>query len=246
MPPREKIGYQDLANRFLLALPRLLLDHLLPQLDCLDLKAGHVVASAGAPVRHMFFINRGLVSLIKTMKDGRTVAIEPVGMEGLIGLYGLFDFDRAQVDYVVQIPAQVLRINRDDFEINRGKYQALQTAVESYRRLVINQLVQNAACNRLHSLEARLCRWILIAQDNTCSTEFPLTHEFIALLLGVHRPSVSITANGIQKDGLIHYAHGHVTILDRRGLEMRACECYSTIRTQIDELFFSSLPNRRA
>lgn len=137
---------------------------------------------------------------------------------------------------MVQNPGTTFRIRRDNLQDMMAKDIALGQALAKYVHFVA-AFAQTAACNRLHHLEERCCRWLLIAHDNARADAFPLTHEFLAMMLGVQRAGVSITANVLQKAGLIQYKHGQVTITDRSGLEDAACECYRTMRMEFDKLF---------
>jgi CRP-like cAMP-binding protein len=187
----------------------------------------------------LYFVNRGLISLIKDMKDGRSVQIGAVGIEGFLAMFALYDdgFKNAIVDSVVEIPTNALGIKRKVLQSEMTRHDALREAVHKYHYLIVCQLAQNAACNRLHSLKERCCRWLLVACDSALAANFTLTHEFLAMLLGAQRPSVSTVTATLQRAGLIRYAHGHVTITDRAGVEKKACECYRTVRVQTDHLF---------
>jgi CRP-like cAMP-binding protein len=145
--------------------------------------------------------------------------------------------NRALTDYVVQIPLSALRINCTVLQREMVQQEALRGAIMRYLFLRSNLLAQISACNRLHSLEQRCCHWLLVAHDGALADEFPLTHEVFVSLLGVQRPSISTAANALQARGLIHYHYGHITIVDRAALEEAACECYRTLRGQIDALF---------
>jgi len=224
-------------NRILLAVPPATRGELLRHCTAFDLPSGYVIYPAGAAVEDVYFINRGLVALIKTMQDGRTVEVGAVGAEGFIGVFALHGFDNSPVDYVIEVPTQALRIGRNAFRDLAAQYGELGELVQAYRRLAVNQLMQIAACNRLHSLEQRCCHWLLVAHDNAMAESFSLTHEFLASLLGVQRPSISMTANGLQKNGLIRYCHGRLTVLDRGAIEAAACECYRSVKRQIDQVF---------
>lgn len=202
-----------------------------------EFPSGHVIYQAGAPVEHVYFINSGLVSLIKTMKDGRSVETGAMGTEGLAGVFATYGFDRPFVDYVVQVPMVALRISCKTLRTEISKHDILCDLVEKYLCLLIEHITQTAACNRFHSVKQRCCRWLLVAHDNAFSDNFSFTHEFLASLLGVQRPTLSTTANSLQKRGLIHYVHGRITILDRATIEKDSCECYRAIRRQIDALF---------
>jgi CRP-like cAMP-binding protein len=228
---------ETILNRILLALPHQVREEILRQCDHVELASGHVIYSAGAPVAHVYFINSGIISLIKSMRDGRSVEIGAVGIEGLVGLFAAYGFDHALVDYVVQVPGTALRISKKTLQNEILIHDTLRSVVMRYLFLLTDQLAQVSACNRLHSLEQRCCHWLLVAHDSVMADKFQLTHEFLALLLGVQRPSVSMTANGLQRRGLIRYSHGHITILNRAAVEEAACECYRTLRGQIDHAF---------
>ncbi len=202
-----------------------------------ELPHGHVIYPAGAPAEQLYFVDSGLVSLIKTMEDGRSVEIGAVGVEGLVGVFAALGIQRPFVDYVIQVPAVALRVNRTTLRNEIARHEALRDLTERYLYLFVEKIAQTAACNRLHSLRQRCCRWLLLAHDNVPSDSFSFTHEFLASLLAVRRPSLSATANELQKQGLIRYVHGHVTVVDRPALEKASCECYRTIRGQIDAMF---------
>lgn len=228
---------EKILNRILLALPHSVCDEVLRHCDYVELASGQVIYAAAGTVEYAYFINSGLVSLIKAMEDGRSVEIAAVGSEGFLGLFAAYGFDRALVDHIVQVPAVALRISQKHLQNEMMKHDALHRVMTRYLLLVAEQLAQVSACNRLHSLEQRCCQWLLVAQDNAFSDEFQLTHEFLGSLLGAQRSSISTTANALQKCGLIHYSHGRISILDRAALEAAACECYRTRRSQIDQAF---------
>jgi CRP-like cAMP-binding protein len=175
------------------------------------------------------------------MEDGRAVEVAAVGAEGMLGVLSVFGTSRVLADYVVEIPTVARRIGLADLHCEMAKHFLLNGLIARFLSLLAEQFTQVSACNRLHSLEQRCCAWLLIAHDNVLSDHFQLTHEFMALLLGVQRPSVSMTANRLQRRGLIRYSHGHVTILNRAALEDTACECYRTRRQQIEQAFGSQI-----
>jgi CRP-like cAMP-binding protein len=228
---------EKIFNRILLALPRAVRDEVLRHCERVELVSGQVIYAAAATVEYAYFVNSGVVSLVKAMEDGRSVEVAAVGTEGLLGLFAAYRFDRALVDHVVQVPGTALRIRRKTLQNAILKHEALRRVMTRYLLLVAEQLAQVSACNRLHSLEQRCCLWLLVAHDNAFSDQFQLTHEFLASLLGSQRSSVSMTASGLQKRGLIRYTHGRISILNRAMLEKGACECYRTRRSQIDQVF---------
>jgi CRP-like cAMP-binding protein len=210
------------------------------QCQHIELPPGQIIYAAGAPVEHMYFIESGLVALVKTLEDGQTVEIGAKGTEGLVGLVAFYGSHHAFADYIVQVPVVAERVKRTFLQHEISHNQILRGLVERYLFLVVDQIAQTAACNRLHSLEQRLCRWMLTAHDNTFSNHFSFTHEVLATLLGVQRPSLSAVANQLQKSGLIHYVHGRMTILDRAAIEERSCECYRAMRTRIGSAYLSA------
>lgn len=225
--------YQEITNRILRSLSPSTLKRILPALEPLNMAQSQVINHIDRPIEYLYFINRGLVSFVKTMQDGRTVEIGAVGIEGVTDPNALFGVDTAIVDSMVQIPGMAFRIKRDVLRHEIEKDDALRGMMQKYACFAISQLVQTAACNRLHSLQERCCRWLLIAHDSALSDTFPLTQEFLAMMLGVHRPGVSIAASFLQKAGLIQYARGCVTITNRSGLEDAACECYGAIQAEL-------------
>ena len=169
------------------------------------------------------------------MEDGRTVEIGAIGIEGTTNLLALVGTGRALLDTVVQIPGTALRMGRDalisEME-NDGDFREL---MQNYVRFGLGELARHIACNRLHHIEQRCCRWLLIAHDHAMSDEFPLTHEFLAMMLGYQRAGVSIAMHSLVKAGLIEHKRGTVTIVNRAGLELAACECYREMNHHLDE-----------
>jgi len=227
----------DLANRILLALPRATLQRLSPHLERVGLQRGQVIYHSDARIKRLYFVDQDLVSLVRTMRDGRTVEIGAVGIEGVAGLPALFGIDNATLECMVQVPGTALCGSPDVLRAEMGRGRSLQTVLHRYYHLMVGQIAQTAACNRLHSLGERCCRWLLIAHDSARSDGFSITHEFLAMMWGVQRTGVSIAANALQRAGLIRYARGLMTITDCPGLEAAAGECYGTIRQLVDHLF---------
>ncbi|HTZ80960.1 MAG TPA: Crp/Fnr family transcriptional regulator [Stellaceae bacterium] len=231
-------GEYQIANRLLLSLSPSTLRRLAPALEPMHMKRGQVIDHVDGPIKHLYFVNRGVVSLVKTMRDGRTVEIEAVGIEGITDPNAMFGaIDTAILESIVQIPGTAFRIDRDVLRRELERDVDLRLMMQRYAHFVINQIIQTAACNRLHSLEERCCRWLLTAHDSAMADSFPLTHEFLAMMLGVQRAGVSIAAKLLHNAGLIRYRRGEVTIADRAGLEEAACECYGVLRDQAMTLF---------
>lgn len=233
MPHRDR----ELSNRILSALSPATLQCVKPHLEPVVLQRGRVIYEPDGRIDKLYFVNRGLVSLVRTMKDGRTLEIGTFGIEGVTGQEALFGIDSATLECVVQVPGSAFCASPDFLYAEMQRSQDLQMLLHRYYHLALSQIAQTAACNRLHTLEQRCCRWLLIAHDSARGDSFSLTHEFLAMMLGVQRAGVSLAANALQQAGLIRYARGRMTIADRLGLEAAACECYGTIRQLVDHLY---------
>jgi CRP-like cAMP-binding protein len=234
-------------NRLLLALPGATLERLWPALLQVNLERGQPIGRVNGPIEHVYFVDRGLVSVVKTMSDGRSVEVGAVGVEGVTHANSLFGSGAAVLEAVVQLPARAFRIEREALRREMQADETLNQLIQNYGRFAYAQLAQTSACNGLHSLEERCCRWLLTAADSALSDSFPLTHEQLAMMLGVQRSGVSIAARILKKAQLIDYSRGEVTILDRAGLEEAACECYASLKEQLEELFAPTpAPARRA
>jgi CRP-like cAMP-binding protein len=233
-------GDRGIANRILLALPPVAFKNIRPELEIVELVRGETLYHVDAPINHLYFVDRGLISLVKTMQDGRTVEIGAVGLEGVTGSEALFGIKSAMLESIVQIPGTAFRVGSTFMRKEMARSEALRILIQKYAHFAVGHLAQTAACNRLHCLEERCCRWLLIAHDSARSDTFPLTHEFLAMMLGVQRTGVSLTANILQRAGLIRYSHGIITVTDRPALEATACECYAAIHAQLKRLFDSS------
>lgn len=228
---------EAIRNRILLALPPATLDRIRPELEPIRLTRGKVIDHVDRPIEYLYFVNRGFVSVVKTMLDGRTVEIGGVGIEGITDPYALLGIPTAVLETIVQIPGSAFRVKRGVLKNELERDRALRDILLRYTRFAFGQLAQTAACNGLHSLEERCCRWLLAAHDSAFSDTFPLTHEFLAMMLGVQRSSVSIAARLLMQAGLIEYVRGKMHIADRTGLEEAACECYATSQRELDKLF---------
>lgn len=175
------------------------------------------------------------------MRDGKSAEIAAIGSEGVLGLFaGAYRADRALADHVAQLPIHALSISRHKLQNAIEKYPQLQRVVTRYLLLTIDLLEQSSACNRLHSLEQRLCYWLLVMTDEARSRGIHLTHDFVASMLGTHRSSVSITANALRRRQVIRYSHGKIFVLDRDALEQKVCECYQARRHRIELAYRSA------
>ncbi|MGH6956814.1 MAG: Crp/Fnr family transcriptional regulator [Caulobacteraceae bacterium] len=234
----DDLGHVDLhGSRFLRALPAETLARLTPHLEPVELVRRQPIYMPGDEASTVFFINRGLVSLVKLMRDGRQVEVGAIGVEGALGLGALLGLGEAVLEAVVQLAGSAFKIKSAVLRDEAHHDHALADLLRRYSSVAIAQIAQTAACNRLHSLEQRCCRWLLIACDSAGEDTFQLTHESLALMLGVQRPGVSIAASALQQAGLIRYQNGRVAVIDRQGLEAGACECYDTVHTLFAGLY---------
>lgn len=231
-PLHERRG---INNRLLLALPPATLDRLLRISEPVSIVRGQKIEAVGQPINYIHFINRGLVCATKTMQDGRVVEVAAIGIEGTTEYAALLGIDRALADMVVHIPGTAIRIGRKAFMQELENDQPLRQLMQHYVRFGLSEVVRHIACNRLHHLDQRCCRWLLIAHDHALSDEFPLTHEDLALMLGYQRAGVSIAMASLVKAGLIEHKRGRVTVTNRPGLEAAACECYREMQDELHE-----------
>ena len=203
-----------------------------PRLVFVPLRQQDLLNEAGEPIRYGYFINSGLASILNVMEDGKSVEVGLSGHEGFVGVPLLVAFESSPSRVLVQIEGSAFRIGATALTELLAKCPTLQRRLQRYVQIVGLQSAQVAACNRLHQIEQRLARWLLMCQDRISSEFVPLTQEFLANMLGTRRSSVTVAAGILQRSGLISYTPGHVTILNRDGLESAACECYSAMLQQ--------------
>ncbi len=225
-----------ISNKILAALPREEYERLVPNLETISLSFKQLIYQPNEPIEYVSFINRGVISVINVMQDGGALEVATVGNEGMVGIPVLLGADQVPAETFVQVPGEALRMKVDVFKSEVSPSSPLHTRLLRYTQTLINQIAQSAACNRLHSVEQRTCRWLLMTQDRVDSDEFPMTQEFLVLMLGVRRASVSEVAATVQKAGLIRYHRGKVTVLDRKGLEATSCECYEVVNKEYKRL----------
>jgi len=230
------------ANRLLAALPDDDFDLLRPHLRTVTLSARQVLHRQGERVRALYFPNGGVVSLVTALADGGLVEAGSVGDEGLVGVETVFGPDaRSTCETIVQVTADgetAEMIGLDALRQAIAARPAVRQAVGAYGQALFGMLARLTACNAVHDVQQRCARWLLTTHDRLHGRDFHLSHEFLAVMLGVRRPTVSEVAEKLQEAGHVHYTRGQVSVLDRAGLEALACECYSTIR----ELFERHLP----
>ena len=220
------------ANRLLNGLPRQDIDALEPLLTVVDLAQGVVIMPADEDARFVFFPLSGMISLVMVMLDGKAIETATVGREGGVGLMSAFGIYRANVRAIIQLPTVAARASASDFRIFAATHPSVCLMSLSYNDVLLRQATVTAACNGLHHVEARFCRWILQTRDRAESNVITLTQEFLSEMLGVRRTSVTEVASRLQAMGLISYARGTITIRDVEGLKRLSCECYETLRVQ--------------
>jgi CRP-like cAMP-binding protein len=223
-------------NHLLAALPDADYQRLLPHLEEVQLPLRKIIYEPGETPNEVYFPNNAMVSLVAAMEDGATVEVGLVGAEGVIGLPIVLGGRATVYQAIVQLPGTGTKLDADIFkaEFERGKY--LQRLVLLYTQALLTQVSQNAVCNRLHTIDERLGRWLLVVQDSLEADELPLTQEFISQMLGTRRASVTVAAGKLQEQGIISYSRGKITILNRERLREKSCECYNVIRSEFDRL----------
>jgi CRP-like cAMP-binding protein len=224
------------TNRLLAALPQAEYLRLLPHLETVSLAHRQSLYDAHTPIPYVWFIERGVASVIRATQEGALIEIVAIGNEGMVGLPVFLGAESTPSQSFVQIPGAGLRMRATVFRREVRAGTPLHDLLHRYAQTLINQMAQGMVCNRLHSVAQRCARWLLLTHDRVDSDQFPLTQQFLALMLGVRRASVGTVAGKLQKAGLIRYRRGVITILDRPGLEAAACECYRVIEAEYDRL----------
>jgi CRP-like cAMP-binding protein len=233
------------SNRLLTYLPRENQERLLPFLEPVVLEYKRPLYNADERIEFVHFIESGVGSLVCTMADGQAAEVGTIDNEGLIGLPVLLGDNQAPSSMYVQVPRRGLRMRAAIFREQLEQSQRMRAVLLRYTHVFFNHIALTAACAHFHSLEQRCCRWLLMTHDRMPSDTFLLTHEFLAMMLGVRRAGVSVAAGALQRAGLIRCHRGRITILDRKGLEERACECYAVTKVEFDRLLGAAGPRRR-
>jgi CRP-like cAMP-binding protein len=232
-------------NLLLASLPRAERERLDPFLHLVSLEVGHVITAPGEPIENLYFPSDAVSSTVQEMRDGSTIETGLMGIEGLIGVQVWLRQRTTSASTYIQIPGAAMRISTDDFirEV-RDRVSPLNDLIAKYVHAFLVLTSFTAACNRLHSVDERLCRWLTMTYNRAQRAEFPLRHDFLAQMLGVHRPTVSTAANMLQKAGLISYRYGNLKILDAPALEEGACECYPMMEAPFAAMYEQPWPPR--
>jgi CRP-like cAMP-binding protein len=234
VPPAAK---QDgdgnkISNLILLALPQQECKQFFPSLELVRLKLHQVLHEAGESIKSVYFMNNGLGSVLTVMPDGKSVEVGLIGKEGFVGLPVVFGFRTSPLRVVIQADATAYRVDVSTLRNVLSDCPELNTQLQRFAMLLAMQSTQLAACNRLHDVEERLARWLLMSYDRIGGETMPLTQEFLGQMLGTRRSSVSMAASILQKAGMITYTRGNVTIVDKPKLAQAACDCYQIIQDQ--------------
>ncbi|MDO9002425.1 MAG: Crp/Fnr family transcriptional regulator [Aquabacterium sp.] len=223
-------------NRLLAALPEAEWVRWLPQLELVDMPLGKVLYEPGNRLAHVYFPTDSIVSLLYVMEDGGSAEIAMVGLEGLVGISLFMGGESTPSRAVVQSAGRAFRLKAGVMMQEFNRAGPVLHLLLRYTQALITQMSQTAVCNRHHSLDQQLCRWLLLSLDRLPSNQIFMTQELIANMLGVRREGVTEAAGRLQKTGLISYQRGRITVLDRPGLEQRTCECYAVVKTEYDRL----------
>ena len=223
------------ANQLLAALPSGEWQRWLPQLERVEMSLGQVIYESGTTLSHVYFPTTSIVSLLYVMENGASAEIAVVGNEGIVGISLFMGGESTPSRAVVQSAGHGYRLRAEVIKDEFNRAPVLHLLLR-YTQALITQMAQTAVCNRHHSLDQQLCRWLLLSLDRLATNELSMTQELIANMLGVRREGVTEAAGKLQDAGLIRYQRGRITVLDRPGLEARSCECYRVVKTEFDRL----------
>jgi CRP-like cAMP-binding protein len=229
-------------NHLLAVLPETEWTRLAPHLVPVEMPLGQVLYESGDRLHHVYFPTTSIVSLLYVMEDGASAEIAIVGNEGLIGIALFMGGETTPSRAIVQSAGRAYRLDARILKEEFHRAGPVQRLLLRYTQALITQMAQTAVCNRHHSIDQQLCRWLLLSIDRLSSNELTMTQELIANMLGVRRSGVTEAALKLQDAGLIHYSHGHIEVLDRPGLETRVCECYGVVKREFERL----LPDLKA
>lgn len=222
-------------NQVLCTLPKAESDRLLTQMDLVSVKLGDVLQRSGGPLRYAYFPLDAVISCLTTLEDGRSVESGMKGSEGVLGLEAVLGGETSSCFAVVRIPGDCIKIRTEVLQAEFGRGGVLQQRMLRYLRYYLFQIAQFAACNRVHLLEQRLCRSLLLAHNPGWEIEYPITHEFLSGIIGAARTEVSNALQRLRDAGLIAYRRGKIGILNQKKLESAACECYQIVSSELSQ-----------
>jgi CRP-like cAMP-binding protein len=232
----SKVLPPKILNRILSELPTEEYERLSPHLEPVTLAVGDVLYYPQVPVTHVYFPNRGSISIISTFADGGSVEVGVVGNEGIFGVNVVLGSMSVPLEALAQVPGDGLRIPADVLKQEFKTGGLLHDLLLRYTQAFIIQIAQTAACNRSHPIGGRLARWLLMSHDRAMSDELHLTQEFIGIMLGTRRAGITEAAGKLQNEGMIKYSRGQITIVNREKLEAASCECYNIVKNEFDRL----------
>lgn len=230
---------QQPINQILAALPEIEYQRLIPDLKPVDLSIGTILQEPGETITEVYFPNRAMISLVSIMENGSTTEIGLIGNEGMVGLPVILGGLCTSSRSIVQIPGTAMKLSADVLRREFQRGEKLEYVLLLYTQALLTQVSQSAACNRQHTIEQRLARWLLSVQDCVLSDNLPLTQEFIANMLGTRRSGVTVAAGILQQAGMIRYRRGMITILNQHELEATSCECYRLVQGEFMRLLGS-------
>ena len=228
-------------NQLLASLPAAEWQRWLPQLEWVEMPLGQVLYESGTTLSHVYFPLTSIVSLLYVMENGASAEIAVVGNEGIVGISLFMGGESTPSRAVVQSAGHGFRLNAQTMKDEFNRAGPVLHLLLRYTQALITQMAQTAVCNRHHSLDQQLCRWLLLSLDRLQGNDLVMTQELIANMLGVRREGVTEAALKLQKVGLIRYARGRISVLNRAGLEQRTCECYAVVKKEYDRLLPASL-----
>jgi len=233
---RMPAAHDPRQNHLLRALPAHESERLFPHLELVPMPLGNVLYESGSALRHVYFPTTSIVSLLYVMADGASAEIAVVGNEGMVGVALFMGGETTPSRALVQSAGHAYRLKGQILKDEFHRATALQHLLLRYTQALLTQMAQTAVCNRHHSVDQQLCRWLLLSMDRLPSNKLSMTQELIANMLGVRREGVTDAAGKLQTSGLIRYSRGHITVLDRPRLEAQACECYQVVKKEFDRL----------
>jgi CRP-like cAMP-binding protein len=230
------------ANFLLRSLPEREYREIAPLLDPVRVEPEQIIYRQGEPIEYVYFPTTAMLSWIGTTQAGERVEVGVVGWEGMLGIPELLGYEVSPYGVEVELPGEVLRVKASRFKQEFERLNSIHSLLFRYTYTALTQLAQSSVCGRYHTVEERLCRWLLMAHDRTNGDELLLTQEILAGMIGARRPTVSIVSGTLQKAGLIRVSRGRITILDRAGMEDATCECYWVIRRAFDVFLGNAEP----
>jgi CRP-like cAMP-binding protein len=233
---RQESGPDPHQNHLLDALPASDYERLRPHLQLVALTLGEVLYEPGVKLRYVYFPTTAIVSLLYVMENGASAEIAVMGNEGILGISLFMGGETTPSRAVVQSAGFAYRLKAKMIKAEFGRFGPTMQLLLRYTQALITQMAQTAVCNRHHSVDQQLCRWLLLSLDRLASDDLVMTQELIANMLGVRREGVTEAAGKLQEAGIVRYRRGRITVLDRPGLEARSCECYQVVKTEFDRL----------